>query len=71
MTKYGPVSWENKCLLSVLRTVNEKSQFSNVFWHRINFQHMSDPVGFSWDCWHEENSVWLRRFIGLGVHHTF
>lgn len=52
MAKYGPLSWANKCLLSVLRTVHEKSLSSNVFRYRLNFT-MSDPVGFSWDCWHE------------------
>jgi len=42
--KYGPLSWENKCLLSVLRTVNEKSPSSDVFWHKLNVQH-------EWSCW--------------------
>lgn len=71
MAKYGPLSWENKSLLSVLRTVNEKSLSGDVFWHRLNFQHVSDPVGFSWECWHEEKSVWLTCFTGLGAYYTF
>lgn len=71
MDKYGSLSWENKWLVSVLRTVNEKSPSGDVFWHSLNFHHMSDPVGFSWDCWHEENSVGLLCFIGFGTYYTF